>query len=112
MNPLILSPNPADALVAGLVIGAVLMLAGIGVMWLVRSLWSERQATKAERIIGLPADPHPAPDAPVSEFDAEVSQSLAIAAHTDRFARRLAAVGDVIPISATGPVPAQRDGGS
>lgn len=38
----------ADTLVAGLIFGAVLMLAGIGVLWLGRSLWSERQAKKAE----------------------------------------------------------------
>lgn len=82
-----------------LTIGGLIGAAGATVVNLVRSemydRWAERQETKAERIIGLPVDPHPTP---VADFDADVFQSLAIAAHADQFVRRLAPVAPVVPL--------------
>lgn len=96
-----MSQNPADTLVAGLIFGAVLVLAGQGIIRLACSVWAERKAQKAE--------------ATVTETPEELAARLADAEwraiqvaleSVDRSQSHLAAVAPVVPLR--GSVPQQR----
>lgn len=91
-----------DPEVTALTMQRAAQLAPHRLIWLSQSLWSERQARKAERTVA--ETPQQRED---RLWDAQIDQSLRIAEHEAMAHARLAPVADVVPIR----IPSQRRGG-